>query len=147
MVLQQNIAIATGAPAKQAKTLQRRSPLSTRGLLRCLPLTDTLPTLAEHSHSLARLRHTTTDPSTVAADRTLKRTLLLDTGYFFTDRLIALSLAIITDLELRTVIDRKLNQMDAKHSHHDYQQLHQVIALATAATAHCFLTLLLQKPS
>ena len=82
MVLKQNIAIATSAPAKQVRTHQRRSPLSTRGLLRCLPLTDTLPTLAKHSHSLARLRHIASDPSTVAADRTPKRMLLLDTGYF-----------------------------------------------------------------
>ena len=139
---------ATGAPAVQAMTHQRRSPPWTRDLLRCLPLAGILPVLAEHSHLLDRPgRRTSLALDTVAADRTLKRTLLLDTGYFFTDRLIALSLAIITDLELRTVINRTLNQMDAKHSHHDYQQLHQVIALATAATAHCFLTLLLQKPS
>ena len=82
LVLQQNIAIAKGAPSKQAKIHQRKSPLSTKGLLRCLPPTDTLPTLAKYSHSLARLGHTTSDPSTVAADRNPKRTLLLDTGYF-----------------------------------------------------------------
>ena len=131
LALQQST--ATGAPAVQAMTHQRRSPPWTRGLLRCLPLTGILPVLAEHIHLLDRPgRRTCLTLDTIAADRTPKRKLLPGT----------------VALEQRYNTNRPLGRKDAERLLLGYQsrRLATTTTLASALAHYC-LVRRLRKPS